>query len=37
VEARIGVLYREEGMDAAFSWIESELLPLFKKQRKNSR
>lgn len=37
VEARIGVLYREKGMDAAFSWIESELLPLFKKQQKNCR
>ncbi|MGB0154451.1 MAG: ribonuclease III domain-containing protein [Verrucomicrobiales bacterium] len=35
VEARIGKLYREEGMDAAFAWIEAELMPLFEKQRKN--
>lgn len=35
VEAKIGRLYREEGMGAAFAWIEAELLPLFKKQEKN--
>lgn len=35
VEARIGRLYQEEGMEAAFAWIEAELLPLFKKQEKN--
>ena len=34
VEAKIGRLYREEGMQAAFAWIEAELLPLFKKQEK---
>lgn len=35
VEARIGRLYQEEGMEAAFAWIEAEVLPLFKKQEKN--
>ena len=37
VEAKIGVLYREDGLDAAFAWIESELLPLFEKQERNRR
>ena len=37
VEARIGSIYRDEGMDAAFQWIETELMPLFEKQRKNRR
>jgi dsRNA-specific ribonuclease len=31
VEARIGVLYKEQGLDAAFSFIESEIEPLFLK------
>lgn len=35
VEAKIGALYQKEGMDAAFSWIEAELLPLFLKQERN--
>lgn len=29
VEAQIGSVYREQGLEAAFAWIESELLPLF--------
>ena len=37
VEARIGSIYREKGMEAAFEWIEAELMPLFEKQRKNRR
>lgn len=32
VEASIGKLYREHGLAAAHQWIETELLPLFKKQ-----
>jgi hypothetical protein len=32
VEARIGHVFREEGLDAACAWIESELLPLFLRQ-----
>ncbi|MDF1813247.1 MAG: ribonuclease III domain-containing protein [Verrucomicrobiales bacterium] len=37
IEAKIGVIYRTEGMEAAFSWIEQELLPLFLKQEKNRK
>ncbi len=32
VEASIGRLYREKGMEAAFAWMEAELLPVFRKQ-----
>jgi len=32
VEALIGRLYQEKGLDAAFSWIEGELVPMFRKQ-----
>jgi dsRNA-specific ribonuclease len=35
VEAKIGTVYREEGLEPAFAWIEAELIPLFKKQEKN--
>ncbi len=31
VEARIGRVYRQEGLDAAFRYIESEIEPLFQK------
>ncbi len=27
VEARIGRIYTEQGLDAAFSWIDAQLLP----------
>jgi 23S rRNA maturation mini-RNase III len=37
VEAKIGRLYQEGGTDAAFAWIEEELLPLFMKQERNRR
>jgi len=37
VEARIGRVYRDEGLEAAFAWIEAELLPVFLKQEKNRR
>ncbi len=37
VEAEIGRLYRDEGMEAAFAWIEAELLPLFEKQEQRRR
>lgn len=37
VEAKIGAIYCEEGMDAAFSWIESEILPIFVKQERNRK
>lgn len=32
VEAQIGVVYRERGLDAAFGWIREHLEPLFLKQ-----
>lgn len=37
VEARIGALYGEGGLEEAFAWIERELMPLFEKQEKNRR
>lgn len=37
VEARIGTIYRDEGLDAAFAWIEAELVPLFEKQERKRR
>ena len=37
VEARIGAIYREDGLDAAFAFIEAELIPLFLRQRNNRR
>jgi dsRNA-specific ribonuclease len=35
VEASIGKLYKEQGLAAAFAWIEAETLPLFRKQMAN--
>jgi len=32
VEASIGRLYLEGGLDKAFAWMEAELIPLFHKQ-----
>jgi hypothetical protein len=32
VEAAIGKLYLEGGLDAAFAWMNAELIPLFRKQ-----
>ena len=32
VEARIGVLYEDQGLEPAFAWIEEHILPLVKKQ-----
>lgn len=37
VEASIGKLYRSEGLDAAFAWMDKELLPVFRKQMQNKR
>jgi len=37
VEAKIGTIYREDGMEAAFSWIQAQLLPIFEKQERNRR
>ena len=35
VEAEIGRVYEQAGLDAAFLWIEERLLPLFKRQEEN--
>lgn len=35
VEARIGRIYDDEGLQAAFDWMERELLPVFRVQEKN--
>jgi hypothetical protein len=35
VEASIGKLYLESGLQAAFAWMEAELIPLFRKQTAN--
>ncbi|MEM9015859.1 MAG: ribonuclease III domain-containing protein [Verrucomicrobiota bacterium] len=35
VEAEIGTIYEEKGLETAFEWIEAELIPLFLKQEKN--
>ena len=32
VEASIGRLYKADGLDAAFAWMDAELIPLFRKQ-----
>ncbi len=34
VEAQIGRIYEAEGLEAAFAWIESKLLPLHEKQER---
>lgn len=34
VEARVGRVYREKGLEAAFAWIEETLEPLFQKQER---
>lgn len=37
VEASIGKLYQEGGLEAAFAWMEANLLPLFRKQIASKR
>lgn len=32
VEAKIGRIYEEQGLDAAFAWMDETLVPLFRKQ-----
>lgn len=32
VEASIGKIYLEGGLDAAFTWMDAELIPVFRKQ-----
>lgn len=35
IEAKIGTVYRNDGLEAAFEWIESTCLPTYRKQRLN--
>ncbi|MEM9161214.1 MAG: ribonuclease III domain-containing protein [Verrucomicrobiota bacterium] len=37
MEAEIGVVYENEGLEAAFAFIEEKFLPVFKKQRSKAR
>ena len=37
IEAKIGAIYVEEGLSAAFAWIEREIIPMFEKQEKKRR
>ncbi len=37
VEAGIGKIYQEEGLEAAFAWMEENLVPLFLKQTAKRR
>lgn len=37
VEASIGKLYLSEGLDAAFAWMDVELIPLFRRQMASKR
>lgn len=37
MEADIGVVYENEGLESAFAYIEERFLPVFKKQRANRR
>ena len=37
VEASIGKLYLQGGLEPAFTWMEENLLPLFRKQMANKR
>jgi dsRNA-specific ribonuclease len=36
LEAQIGVIYEAEGLEAAFGWIERELMPTFRAQLRKS-
>ncbi len=37
VEAEIGTVYQEQGLAAAFAFIETRLIPVFDKQENNRR
>jgi dsRNA-specific ribonuclease len=37
VEAHIGRLYQEQGIQAAWAWIEEKVMPLYAKQEANRR
>jgi dsRNA-specific ribonuclease len=37
VEASIARIYQEDGLEAAFAWMEENLIPMFRKQISNKR
>jgi hypothetical protein len=37
VEARIGRVYERDGLEAAFLWIDCELMPVFERQEEKRR
>ncbi len=37
IEAKIGVVYENEGLEKAFEFIESEFVPLYRKQQRNRK
>jgi hypothetical protein len=37
VEASIGRLYQEQGLEAAFAWMDANLVPMFRKQTAGRR
>lgn len=37
VEASIGRLYQEQGLEAAFGWMDEHLLPMFRRQVAKTR
>jgi dsRNA-specific ribonuclease len=37
VEAEIGRVYEREGLEAAFGWIEAQLMPVFARQEEKRR
>jgi dsRNA-specific ribonuclease len=37
VEAELGRVYEQGGLESAFRWIEERLLPLFERQEQNRR
>ncbi len=37
VESHIGQVYQQQGLEAAFAFIEAEFLPLYLKQKRNRR
>jgi 23S rRNA maturation mini-RNase III len=36
-EAEIGRIYQAEGLNAAYAWIEQNLMPLYERQEENRR
>jgi dsRNA-specific ribonuclease len=35
VEAELGRVYRDHGLDRAFAWIEEKLMPVYRRQEEN--